>query len=111
MENIKYYRVSIKFKEKVLSENIDLTKLKDDIFQAKEEFNINSDHEIAMLKVHSKRINLLVRTFQEFKLNCISEFFHILVKEMNWRQYLVEDKNSFELVFAKEIKKEDGVNM
>lgn len=110
MYNIKYYKVSIKFKEKILLNNIDLSCLEDDLIQAKEEFNAYNKNQIALLKPHSRRINILVESFGDFRLNSISQFLDILINEMNWKQYSVQDSNSFELVFANEITKEDCYN-
>lgn len=110
LKNIKYYKVSIKFKEKILSDNINLSKLEEDLLQAKEEFNAHKEKQIAILRPHSRRINILVRSSEDFNLNSISNFLDILVKEMNWIKYSVQSSESFELVFSQEITKEDCAN-
>lgn len=105
--DIRYYKVAIKLKEKVLSNNIDLSKLEQDILQAKEEFNAKNENQIAVFKTHPRRINLFVRLTDEFQLDSIRRFLSTLIIEMNWNQYSIEDEDSFKIVFVKEIYKED----
>lgn len=107
---IKYYRIALKFKDKTVSNIIDLSKLEADLIQAKEEYNVKSENQILLLKPHPRRINLVVRMDSDFQLSSIFMYLEILITDMNWSQFSIKNEKSFELVYSKELSKEECFN-
>ncbi|HZK56929.1 MAG TPA: AAA family ATPase [Clostridia bacterium] len=103
-ETVNIYKMSLALKSYRLRQTVDFTKLLDDIIQAKEEHNANELNQMALLKTHPKRINLLLKLDNlEYtpSLLKMEDFITTLIEDLNWDRFVDDERQLFEIIFSR----------